>query len=463
MKAFESKVASFIDQHRLFPPHASLAVGVSGGPDSTALLAVLCALRGPLELNLLAVHVNHGIRGAAADADAAFVRDLCRARQVPFVLKQVDVPKLARDRRESVETAGREARRQVFAAAAAENGCDFVALAHHLDDQAETVLMRLARGTGPAGACGMRPKAGIFVRPFLGVPKREILAYLKEKDIPYRVDATNTDVTYTRNRIRQEVLPALEAAHPGASAHIADFAARLAPLADAASARVEAVLDTLLHADRFGRYFFEIKALAAQDAFMRTALLRRALFLAGGSAVDVESRHTEIILSRLAQDGKPSWDLAMGHSVTVRRRYDRLIFEAASQALRAFSGRYPITREQVFADVPDGVFITVSDGQNLSNFSQNAAQIALDCAKIKLDITLRRREAGDYVIIRGKKRSLKRFLIDRKIDRDVRDAVPVAAAGNRIVWMPGIFADRVFLADEKTRRVRTIRLEKQDD
>lgn len=187
-----------------------LVVGLSGGRDSVALLHLLVR-RG---CRVFACHVHHGIRGAEADADAAFCRALCERLRVPFLCTQVDVPALARATHESTETAARTARRRALAEAARACGCRTVALAHHADDQAETVLFRLARGS--AGMRGMLPvheaKGILWLRPLLHLRRTELTAWLRQLGEPWVEDATNAVADVARNRIRLRVLPALQEA-----------------------------------------------------------------------------------------------------------------------------------------------------------------------------------------------------------------------------------------------------------
>lgn len=254
--------------------HGAVLVGLSGGRDSVALLHVLlqqgCCVH--------ACHVHHGIRGTAADADAEFCRTLCERLKVPFEQHRIDVPALAEARRVSLETAARTARRELLAAAAARCGTSCVALAHHADDQAETVLFRLARGA--AGYRGMQPihaaQGILWLRPLLEYTRSNITHYLEALGESWVEDATNAVADVARNRIRLEVLPALNRALERDVAPILNRSA--AQQADTLAALAEA-LDLLPLTDPQGRLY--LPALADRSPAFRRAVLHHYLTRAG--------------------------------------------------------------------------------------------------------------------------------------------------------------------------------------
>jgi len=196
----------------LADPGAPLLVAVSGGADSVSLLYLLLEARGgPGELTV--VHLDHGLRGEAARADARWVRGLSRSLGVGFLGGRRDVRGICRREKLSVETAARRARLDFFRDAARKTGVDTVALGHHLDDQAETVLMRLLRGSGPGGLAGMLPRRSmgglVLIRPLLEFRRDELERFLREKGVSWRTDASNRDRRFLRNRVRLDLLPLL--------------------------------------------------------------------------------------------------------------------------------------------------------------------------------------------------------------------------------------------------------------
>lgn len=210
----------------------TVLAGFSGGPDSVCLLHFLRYLSVKKRFELTAVHVHHGLRGAQADADAGFCRKLCKELEIPLIVEKKAVRALAKKLNLSVEHAARKARYEAFADAAKKTGAAVVALGHHLDDQAETVLLNLLRGTRAEGLCGIpvrRPlnKSVEIVRPLLCITRAEVEEYLKENNLPSVTDQTNFDDAYTRNWVRHELLPLLETKQPKIRQHLAGMAEQL--------------------------------------------------------------------------------------------------------------------------------------------------------------------------------------------------------------------------------------------
>ena len=230
MDALMLEIKRYIGANQLIRPGDGVVVGLSGGPDSVFLLYALYTLQGRMGFTLRAVHVHHGIRGAEADRDEAFSEKLCAKLDIPFQAVHVAAPAYAAQHGLSLEEAARILRYEALEAARQQLGqtrAAWIAVAHHLDDQAETVLHNLVRGAGLRGLAGMENRRNHVIRPLLSIKREDILKWLKQNDIPYVTDSTNADPHYTRNRIRSTVLPELREINPEASAHIAHSAALL--------------------------------------------------------------------------------------------------------------------------------------------------------------------------------------------------------------------------------------------
>ena len=246
------KVEQYIEKEGLLSPGDRILAGVSGGADSLCLLVILeeiCRKRG---LYLAAAHINHMIRGKDADDDEAFVRDFCRDRGIDLVVERVDIPMEAAKRQQSEEETGREVRQAVFERIMNERQLTKLALAHHRNDLAETMLYNMARGTGLAGLASLRSRRGNVVRPLLCAEREEIEAYLKSEGIAYRTDLTNFDDDHTRNRIRHHVLPYLtEGVNDRTLRHMAALAETTAETVDflrrEALSRLAPCLDEIRH------------------------------------------------------------------------------------------------------------------------------------------------------------------------------------------------------------------------
>lgn len=230
MDALMLEIKRYIGANQLIRPGDGVVVGLSGGPDSVFLLYALYTLQPRMDFTLRAVHVHHGIRGAEADRDEMFSEKLCAKLDIPFQAVHVAAPAYATQHGLSLEEAARILRYEALEAARQQLGqtrAAWIAVAHHLDDQAETVLHNLVRGAGLRGLAGMENRRNHVIRPLLSIKREDILKWLKQNDIPYVTDSTNADPHYTRNRIRSTVLPELREINPEASAHIAHSAALL--------------------------------------------------------------------------------------------------------------------------------------------------------------------------------------------------------------------------------------------
>lgn len=229
MEALMLEIKRYIEKNQLIRPGDGVVVGLSGGPDSVFLLYALHTLQARIGFTLRAVHVHHGIRGAEADRDAAFSAELCAKLAVPFQAVHVDAPSYAAQQGLSLEEAARILRYEALETARQQltTPTAWIAVAHHLDDQAETVLHNLVRGAGLRGLAGMENRRNHVIRPLLSIKREDILKWLEQNKIAYVTDSTNADPHYTRNRIRSTVLPELREINPETSAHIAHSAALL--------------------------------------------------------------------------------------------------------------------------------------------------------------------------------------------------------------------------------------------
>ena len=279
-----SRVGRTIDAHRLIGPRARVLVGVSGGADSVALLSVLRALSADpaREYRLIVAHLDHGLRDAGAD-DAAWVGELARAWSLPCVTRRFDVGRWARRRRQGLEEAGREARLAFFRSQAALAGAHCVAVGHHADDNVETVLYRIVRGTHVRGLAGMAPSRRLdgertLVRPLLDCTRRDIEAYCGRMNLAWRTDETNAETVFARNFIRHDLLPLLrEKLNPQADAALLRLAAAARDAAELIDQQADEALRVATREHRADRLALDAAALCAYLPVVRAAAIRRAL------------------------------------------------------------------------------------------------------------------------------------------------------------------------------------------
>ena len=397
-----------------------LLVALSGGADSVALLSLL---REAGDCRLVAAHFDHGIRSGEARADADFCRRLCEEWGVEYHEGRGDVPGEARKRGLGLETAARELRYEFLREKKRETGADWIALAHHLDDQAETVLMHLLRGAGPAGIAGMRMFAGDLYRPLLGFRKEELIEYLRERRVPWREDATNAAEENPRNILRLRVMPALERAYPMAARAIARYAESAALEDDFVREAAAAWLAESLESGPYGRR-------VSMKAPPHEAILRRGLrTLLTGEADHGELRE----LCRLAGEMRGRIQLPGGGFA-----------ERAGDWLYLLPERLTPPPEPVPLRLPGeirlpGLCRVTAEPYRGEPIRENGPAQTLDRAALE-GAVLRTRRDGDRIHPFGAEgeKLLSDYLIDRKVDRPLRDALPLLARGNRVLWVVGL-------------------------
>ena len=337
------KVRQTIRRHDMLAPGESVLVGISGGADSVCLLHVLWALQGELGIRVLAAHVNHGIRGEEADRDQEFVRSLCARWDVPLFEENIQVRELAKEEGISLETAGRLARYRFFSRIAGEQGITKTATAHNRNDQAETVLMRILRGTGIDGLAGIQycRRDGV-IRPLLDVEREEIEAYCAAHGLRYCTDSTNGENSYTRNRIRNQLIPELQAQfNPGIVQTLSVLAENMAEdggFIDGYTRRLYRRINSPAPAKK--PVVLDIASLAMVEPCVRIRLVRLAARDAMGDAYALERRHVDAVLDLLEKETGAQAELPGGLRAAVR--YGWLAFEtleetAAQRERPAFS------------------------------------------------------------------------------------------------------------------------------
>ena len=390
-------------------------VALSGGADSVALLCILHEVVGELGCEVAAAHVHHHVRGAAADADARHCEALCARLGVRLAVEHIEP---AAPNGVSREAWWRRERYRALEAARERFSCAAVATAHTRDDQAETVLMKLLRGSGPRGVAGVRRRRGAVIRPLLDVPRAELRDYLNERGVAWREDASNADLELPRGRIRHELLPALSAAFPGAPVHLAAFADALA--------RDEAFLGGLLRERGVWPEIGRPVPLAAVAALPRALGIRWALELAGRLPLAEPPSRSQLdaVLAMVQGSGPAAVDL--GRRWVLRRRGGALVL--CPPPLEAFAPcAVTVPSEVALA----GGFVGRVGG---TAHASGANRAGLRAEAAALPLAWRPVAAGE----RFKGRSAARQLAAAGVPAEWRRAWPVLVAGDTIVWLPAV-------------------------
>lgn len=430
------KIDNYIKRNGLLSGEKPVLVGLSGGADSVALLDILSRLGYPC----VALHCNFHLRGEEADRDEAFARRFAESKGVPFYKVDFDTVAYAKERHLSIEMAARELRYAWFERERERLGGQAIAVAHHRDDNAETALMNLLRGSGIRGLGGMRPKNGFIVRPLLSVSRSDILAWLAEQGLGYVTDSTNLSEEYTRNFIRLRVLPLLEEVNPSASAAIARSAEHLAEATELYDYALRMAGERVLVAD--GKL-----SIAALREFPAPATLLYELLKAYGFTRQVVE---EVFASLDGESGKRFY------SVTHRLVKDRafLLVEPLPEK-RKGSASYQVYPPVADVDSPIALSFQLVPFSADTTIPRERRVACLDYDKLRLPLTLRHWREGDWFIpfgMRGRKK-LSDYFSDRKYSLPEKERAWLLCDGETVVWLVGERIDNRFRVDKSTKRM----------
>ncbi|RMH34924.1 MAG: tRNA lysidine(34) synthetase TilS [Nitrospirae bacterium] len=458
---FERTVESTIYKHHLLQQGDRVVAALSGGPDSTAMVAALAALGSMWEWELLGVHLNYGLRGKDSEDDAAFVRRLGEVLNIEVHVMSVPVSKRAAQKaKRSLQDYARFLRYTALEEVAMDRGAHKIAVGHTADDQAETVVMRMLRGAGVGGLRGIPPVRGrTVVRPLLEVTRRDVLAYLRDRGLGYRVDASNHEPLYLRNRIRHSVLPILKEYNP----NLVHVLSRQADILREDDAYLEALAREAWH--RMARQSSGSSVVLDRQEFLASPLpLRRRILrmviqqvahLPYGPAFGpVEALMTQVVSG-------PSGSMMRVEGVLVRREYEALQFEPCSEtrgdwrmeSLAAQEVRIPSRLQWPGT----GETLTVSIASPAPPWeASNRRKVWFDRATFSEPLVIRAWRPGDYFCpfgMQGKRKKLQDFFSDAKIASSERHRIPLLVAPEGILWVGGYRMDHRFRVTEMTRDV----------
>lgn len=436
---------------------------VSGGADSVCLLLVLQELQSVLGFDLRSIHIEHGIRGEESLADAAFVERLCRKIGVECATFPVDARTEAERTGCTLEEAARNLRYGILEREAREWGGAKVAIAHNREDDAETVLFHLARGSGMAGMRGILPVRGKIIRPLLHTGREEILAYLAQKGQGYCVDRTNSDPYYSRNRIRSKVLPQLREINEGAVLHIQEWADRMKGVSDYLRRQVEAAMG-MCAIRKEGGIFISEMPFFSQDEALRDEILRAALLELAGSGRDIGQVHIRLLEGLFSR--QPGRRLAMPYALVAYREHGG-IFLGKGEEHGAVQAEYQLRKQDLeqaqggWVQAGPFSFRLLENVNFLGNFGQKTYTKWFDYGKIKDNLLVRHRREGDYLCFdeQGHRQKLRRYLANEKVEARKRDAIWLLADGPHILWAVGYRASSYYRIKSDTKRIMEARFD----
>ena len=445
----EERVFSYIEKYNMIEAGSQVIVGISGGGDSVCLLFLLSKYQKRRPFHLLGIHVNHGIRGQEALRDQEYAKKLCERLGVPFTVYTYSVPAIAQQEKRSLEEAGRMVRRRAFEEKAASLGKKAViALAHHENDNAETVLHNLIRGTKAAGMGGIRPIQEIgegvaYIRPLLKVTREEIETYLRQQQIPWMTDSTNQELEYTRNRIRHRIIPEMEKINPKAVSHIAQAADTFQAIEEYLTGQADMLYREYVE-QRENGYWIR-KELFLEKELMQSYVIRMVLERAADKKQDLTAFHVESILS--LGKGRTGASVSLPGGVLASQVYGDLYVRLPD------SGEAPLKELE----------LEIFPWENQQILEKTYTKW-FDYDKIKSSLEIRHRKPGDFLTIAdtGGRKKLKDYFIDCKIPREEREKLTLLAEGSHILWVVGYRISQYYKVTSQTKTVLKVHVKGVD-
>jgi tRNA(Ile)-lysidine synthase len=463
MDPVHKNILETIRKHSMIPAGARVVAALSGGSDSVFLLFALVELKEALDIEPCALHVHHGLRGAEADADAAFCRQLTSRLEVPYLQESFDVPALAREGGISFEEAGRQARLGAYWNSLAHFGAERVATGHNADDQAETVLMRILSGTGMEGLSGISPVFQNFVvRPMLRIRKTDILEWLDARDIGYCTDQTNRDETHYRNRVRWQLMPFIK---DNFNPRVVESLCRLAEIArqetDFVGEQVSWHLRSCMTVEE-DRIALDVPGISCLPPYLGKMVLREAVGRMGKNLDPLPFLHTEKMFDLLQMPTGTALKLPGGMSV--EKEYNRLLIFRGDQEEAEPLPEVPLSFPGEYVIEEWGIKINGEYTDDVPGDFNGGPDVAFLDADLlgEGDYVLTTRKKGDRFHPLGSpgEKKLKDFMIEEKVPRRSRDRLPILVKDGVIVWVAGLRPSHWFRISPDTKRVLVVRIEK---
>jgi len=461
-------VRKTIEDYHMITPREKVLAGVSGGADSVALLIVLHELSKEMDFDLEVVHIDHQIRGEESSGDADFVIKLAHSLGVNCHMIRVDVPAFCQEAGVGTEEGARLLRYQKFAETAKQEGAK-IALAHHMEDNAETILFQLTRGSSLTGLCGMQPmrqdENGVcYIRPFLFTERRKIEDFLRFRNQGFREDSTNAQLCYSRNYVRKKVLPELCQLNPQAVAHINSAAEKLSDIRDFLEEETKKAWEQVVEVCN-GELVLDVPKLQMFHKTLQKEIVYKFVSEILGGKKDITTKHVENVFALC--EGQSGHYMTLPKEIVIRREFDKLCVYKGEDAV--CKQKY-IIPEDMMRDFPNSegtLRIPLQEGKAVlsvrrvlqeeitDEIPRKACTKWMDYDKIKEGFCIRTRESGDYIMndAFGHHKKLKQYFIDEKIPASKRDKTWLLTQGQHVLWVVG---GRISEAVKVTKDTKTI-------
>ena len=416
------------------PEDTPILVGFSGGADSSALLLMLKAYSEQSGAKIYAAHLNHGIRGSEADRDENFCKQFAESLNVEFFSLRLDIPKIAKESGESIESAARRARYDFFNKIMLENEIPILATAHNADDNLETMIFNLSRGAGLSGLCGIpnsRPtEHGIVIRPILTMEKKDIIAFCNEHKINYVTDSTNADNEYTRNKIRNQIIPLLKEIN----SNVTKNASRAAETLKEDAIYLQNTTTCFIN-ENCKDYSIELKKLCASSpSIINRALINIYSEISRGKTL--EATHINAI-RELAEKGIPHSSVSLPYEIEATVENEKLCFIHKSEKNDKTDFDIELKDEKNVAESAN-VEIFINFEQYSKNIYKKSILLSIESDKIKGALKARNRRSGDKILSGGVHKSIKKLMNEKKIPIELRERIPIIYDDNGILAIPNV-------------------------
>lgn len=464
--AFINKVTATIKKYSMLSEKEKILVGLSGGPDSVCLLYVLSNLEEKFMPDLHAIYINHTMRPEETPEEIEFCELLCKKLNVSFLTKSIDVKTYAKEQGLNRQEAARKLRYRIFEGTAYEINAHKIALGHTADDQAETVLIRLFRGSGPTGLSGIPPVRRNIIRPLIEIERKEIEKILDERKIDFIVDSSNLKKDYLRNRIRLSLIPMLKELNP----NIIETLSRTAEIFGEEERYFEIIVAKTLMKLTSRKTDTRIELFLAPFEIMNKVIMRRVLRKAideTRSLRGINFIHIEDIIE-LIKKGNPGDRLYLPKGVRIIKGYSTLVL-TSEPAVKLNTYTLTIPGETILKEAGILIRASIVDSKESEVRSQNSvpwSTLAIfDADRLVPPLIVRSRKNGDffYPFGFGKRKKLQDFFVDEKVPRDERDRIPLIISGDDIVWVVGYRGDERFKVTEGTKKILRLEVKKVKD
>jgi tRNA(Ile)-lysidine synthase len=454
----KDKFLETIKEYKLLKPGEGVLVAVSGGADSIALLHLLDFYRQKFGADLHIVHLNHMIRKKDADLDARYVQGLAKNLNIPITVEAVDVQASAKENKLGLEAAARQIRYDFFERVANKVGASRIAVGHTADDNVETFLMRVVRGAGLKGLCGIPPKRGRIIRPLIKIWRREIEYYVGGLKLVPRRDYTNYETKYMRNRVRMKLIPQLKLYNLNIKEIILQTILLLTEDNEYLEAKAEDALAQTLVSGKPGEVRLAISKLQKLENPIQGHLIRKAIEIVKGNTSDLTFTHISDILDKIEASEK--WELHFPGGIFVVGGRDELVIcrgKPVSAPIKSYSYSLYVPGEVEIKEIGRKMKAEFSEGKS-NEEDPNVAFIDYDSLGKKL--TVRNKENGDRFQPLGMKGSkkLQDLFVDEKVPAQRRDSIPVVESGGKIVWVGGLRIDDRARVTKNTKKIVKLEL-----